>query len=90
MRDAHSLVARLQHDHKVNQDAIGVWFSGSKGFSVEIPAAAFGPKFFGPLRASELAERFGAVAFELAQNLTTVDYSIYSRMRLWRWPGFPH
>ena len=82
LADARSLVQRLHDDHGVSLLGIRVAFSGSKGFSVEVPGSLFGG--FPPARMSELVARFRRVATELTIGLTTTDPSIYTRMRLWR------
>jgi hypothetical protein len=92
LADVRVLVLQvLRHDHGVDPLIVGIWFSGAKGFSVEIPAAAFGLRAFGPFpTTSALAAKQHGAADALAQGLATADWSLYSRGRLWRVPNTLH
>jgi hypothetical protein len=92
LADARVLVLQvLRKDHGVDPRTVGVYFSGAKGFSVEIPAAAFGLRAFGPFpTTSALAAKLHGVADALARGLATTDWSLYSRGRLWRVPNTLH
>jgi putative DNA primase/helicase len=84
-RDAVTLITRLGERFDVPPGAIHVYFSGSKGFALEIPGSLFGG--FGPAPAPQLADRLKALASILGEGLTTLDFEIYQRVRLWRWPN---
>jgi len=86
LADARVLVLEiLGKDHGVDPRTVGVFFSGFKGASVEIPAAAFGLRAFGPFpTTSALAAKQHGAADALARSLATVDWSLYGRGRLWR------
>jgi len=92
LADARVLVLQvLRKDHGVGPRTVGVYFSGAKGLSVEIPAASFGLRAFGPFRTtSALAAKQHAAAVALARYLPTTDWSLYSRGRLWRVPNTLH
>jgi hypothetical protein len=92
LADARVLVLQvLPKDHGVDPRTVGVCFSGAKGFSVEIPAAAFGLGAFGPFSTtSALAAKQHGAADALSRGLATADWSLYSRGRLWRVPNTLH
>lgn len=70
-------------DHGVNPAAVRAWYSGHKGFHIEIPAACFGG--FDP--AENIAGRQKALAYRLLSNIPTWDPAIYDKTRLWRTPN---
>jgi hypothetical protein len=84
-RDAAAFVARLGERFGVPPGALHIAFSGSKGFSIELPGSLFGG--FDPLPAQQLADRLKNLASILAEGLLTIDLKIYERLRLWRWPN---
>lgn len=60
-------------------DAPRIYYSGSKGFHIEVPAACFG----GFLPSSELHRSLKAAATLILQDIT-FDPSVYNKLRLWR------
>lgn len=85
LADARTYVRRLGDRFDVPSNAVCPFFSGNKGFSVEVPSALFGG--FAPGPAPVLARRLGALAGALAEGLPTLDPKIYEPVRLWRWPN---
>ena len=65
--------------------AVRFYFSGSKGFSIELPATLFGG--FEP--SAELPRRLKRAAALLLDGIE-YDGSIYSLLRLWRVPNSRH
>ena len=84
--DAMRIVRTLQARHDVPPAAIRIYFSGGKGFSLEIPGALFGG--FPP--AADLSARFKRLVVDLFGDCSTLDPSIYETVRLWRWPNSRH
>jgi hypothetical protein len=84
--DAMRIVRTLQARHDVPPAAIRIYFSGGKGFSLEIPGALFGG--FAP--AADLSPRFNRLVVDLFGDCLTLDPSIYETVRLWRWPNSRH
>lgn len=77
--DARYLVKYLLQ--YISEDAIRIYFTGEKGFHIEVEAAALG---LGPARQEHKVYRF--IAESLAEELdaTTYDFVIYEPRRLWR------
>jgi hypothetical protein len=84
--DAIRIVRTLEARHDVPPAATRSYFSGNKGFSLEIPGALFGG--FAP--ATDVPERFKRLAPILFAECRTLDTSIYESVRLWRCPNFRH
>ena len=80
LADARAFVRRVGARFDLPPQAVRAWFSGRKGFSLELPAALFGG--FAP--SPETAARLGALVGVLAEGLPTLDGKIYERVRLWR------
>ncbi len=78
--DAIRVVATLEARYDVPASAVRIAFSGSKGFSLEIPGGLFAG--FAP--AVDLPRRFKRLAGELFADCPTRDSSIYESVRLWR------
>jgi hypothetical protein len=66
-------------------DGLRIFFSGSKGFALEIPSALFGG--FEPC--IDLHQRVGRLVAELiaASGVSGVDPDMYTALRLWRSPN---
>lgn len=84
LQDARAFMRRLG-GCGVAANAIHAYFSGSKGFSLEMPGTLFGG--FEPALARELAARFKRLASVSGEGLETLDLSIYEPVRLWRVPN---
>lgn len=85
LADARVLVERICARFDVNADAFRFYFSGNKGFSIEIPGRLFGG--FPILPARDLVDRFEILVGIFAEGLSTVDQKIYDPVRLWRLPN---
>ena len=72
--DAKKLVKKLQ-DNKINNKAIRVFFSGHKGYHVEIHLKEFLSK-----------EQFSSIVDGLAGDLETFDFKIKDHQRIFRYP----
>jgi hypothetical protein len=77
-------LARLDA-HGVELRALRVYFSGGRGFHLEVPHALLGQ--FEP--SPDLPARLKRAAAQLLQNIP-FDSSIYDRLRLWRLPNTRH
>jgi hypothetical protein len=84
-REAIALIERLE-GHGIPGDAIRVWFSGMKGFGLEVDAGWFGGFEPNP----DIASRIKRLAAELAQECATADDAIYEKLRLMRVPNSRH
>lgn len=71
----------------IDQDAIRVYFSGSKGFHVEIEALALGVS-----PSTSLKKVFRRIAETLRDDLElmSLDFSVYDDRRMWRMPNTIH
>ncbi len=67
-------------------ETLRIYFSGMKGVSIEAPADLFGG--FEP--AEDIAARLKRLAIKMTPDATTLDTSIYEKMRLWRVPNTKH
>jgi hypothetical protein len=80
LNDARRAVVGFTTAYDIPPNALGFWFSGHKGISIEIPMVLFGG--FPPGSASAAAlKRLAGMLFE---GHPTVDYDIYDTVRLWR------
>lgn len=78
LRIGRDFINYLQHDFDVEFESLGVYFSGSKGFHIEIPIHLIGkiePSENLPLRFKKFVLSFGNWGF---------DTKIYDKARLWR------
>ncbi|MBA7518613.1 hypothetical protein ES705_10685 [subsurface metagenome] len=69
----------FSQEYDVPMDTIFIWFSGSKGFSVELPISLFGEV----VPTEDLPERLKAFAQSLGDDWA-FDTDIYDINRLWR------
>ncbi len=74
------ILMRLRDDFDVDLKNLKLYFSGAKGFHIEIPSNLFG----GFIPSQRLHEEFKALAKLISEN---VDLSIYDKVRLWRLPN---
>ena len=86
LTETRRLVTHLQ-GKGIPRDAVSVCFSGSKGFSVEVPMCLFG----GCEPNSEVPARLGALVSVLTSDLDgiagVIDWNVYQHLRLWRLPN---
>ena len=81
-KQAILLVNRLQVVYDLCNADTEVYFTGAKGFHIQIPVKVFG----GVTPSKDLAKLFKKTAMEIAAGLE-IDTSIYDMMRLWRLPN---
>ena len=67
-------------------EALGIYWSGMKGISIEVPAILFGG--FEPSVA--VAEERRNLAMAMTPGAQTLDISIYHKVSLWRVPNTRH
>jgi hypothetical protein len=80
--NAINITRCLQMRYGLYNADMDIYFTGAKGFHIQIPAAVFGgfdPSF-------DLAEIFKLLAFEISAGYD-IDGVIYEPMRLWRIPN---
>jgi hypothetical protein len=82
LKDARKLVRMLVSDFDVGAGAVSLYFSGLKGFHVELPGGLFGE--CQPDRETAARLRWVAEALARIASLRTVDFSIYKTVHLWR------
>jgi DNA primase catalytic subunit len=73
--------------HHIPDEIVDVYFSGSKGFHVEVSARALG---VGPHM--DLAKIFRLIAEQIKEELKieTFDFAVYEPRRMWRMPNSRH
>lgn len=81
-RHAIQLIERLQMGYQLYNADIDIYFTGAKGFHIQIPQEVFGG--FNP--SEDLARVFKELALEISAGIET-DMVIYEPMRLWRLPN---
>lgn len=71
----------------VPEAAIRVYFTGKKGFHVEVESVTLG---VGP--SADLANIFRYIAKDIGKqlDLTTLDFQVYDKRRMWRIPNTKH
>jgi AAA domain len=67
-------------------DAVRVYFSGNKGFHVEIPEEPFG----GFRASKDIARKLKSLVMQLGEGAPSLDTDIYDTVRLWRTPNTRH
>jgi len=83
LEDARKTVRRLENLYDVPLDALRIFFSGSKGYAIELPGVLFGG--FEPH--VDLNHVVGYIAERLTGDLAGFDPSIYLKTGLWRLPN---
>ncbi|HEV2092844.1 MAG TPA: DUF3987 domain-containing protein [Rubrobacter sp.] len=82
LRDTREFSSRLVEDYDVPADMLRFYFSGSKGFHVEVPAGCFDD-----IQASVNApQKVKDLALRILDGIET-DAAVYDRNRLWRSPN---
>ena len=86
LKDVRRLTACLDERYRLPDDALLVFFSGSKGFHVGLPTALWLPK------ASETFHRVARAFAEHVAELAglTIDAGVYDRVRAFRAPNSRH
>ncbi len=79
LQTTKAILLHLQTKFDVDIKAVPVYFSGAKGFHIEIPSGLFG---FEP--SPRLHEIFKGISKKLLPEEAVIDYSIYDKVRLWR------
>ena len=79
--ECQHLISLLVDQYEVNPDCLGVFFSGSKGFHIEIPTVLFGDIQASP----NLPYIFKEIPKIL--DIKYHDSTIYNRNALWRFPN---
>lgn len=77
---AKSILSLLKDDFDVDPKNLRIYFSGAKGFHIEIPGKLFG----GFIPSPKPHEGFRALARSISED---ADPAIYDKLRLWRLPN---
>jgi hypothetical protein len=83
---AAQAVRQWEAHYDLPTGALRIFWSGSKGISIEVPGALFGGFEPGP----DIAERLGCLAEAMLDGVETADLGIYNKLRLWRVPNTRH
>lgn len=78
LRICRDFVNNLKYEYDIEPDSLGIFFSGSKGFHIEIPVGLLGdikPSSDLPVKYKRFILSFGSWGF---------DTAIYEKVRLWR------
>ena len=82
IRDTRRLGSRLVNDYGMPPEMIRFYFSGSKGFHVEVPSECFG----GIEASVNAPEKVKNLALRILDGMKT-DTAVYDHNRLWRSPN---
>lgn len=85
--DVLKVIDFFKTDFDLDDEAIRIWFSGSKGFHLTLSPSAFG--VVPMLDLTYVYKRMFAHVAELL-TLPTLDQSVYSKRRMWRVPNTIH
>lgn len=85
--DTLTLIDRLIKEYDVHESEIGVYFSGKKGFAVEILAE--GLDYLSTFDVNNAAI-MRKLCFSVAKGLETLDKTLYNTTRIYRIPGTKH
>ncbi len=77
LNNTRAIIPKLRDDFDIDPKNLRTYFSGAKGFHIEIPGKLFG----GFTPSPKLHEEFRALAKLISEN---VDLAIYDKVRLWR------
>ena len=85
--DVRKVIDFFRDNFDLEDEAIRVWFSGSKGFHVTLA-----PSAFGVVPMLDLSYVYKRLFSHLAEylSLSTLDLSVYSKRRMWRVPNTIH
>lgn len=84
VRDTILTIAYLEEDLGIKKEQMGIYFSGSKGFHIEIPYEVIGLE-----PSKQLAEQYKIIAEVVSRETIykTIDMKIYEKRRLFRLPN---
>jgi len=87
--DVISFIEMIQHEYDITDEQIRVYFSGNKGFHIELPITLFGHNEF------EFAGDINVRCRKTVESLTggsfkTLDLNIYDITRIFRLPNTQH
>lgn len=85
--DVLKVIDFFKTDFDLDDEAIRIWFSGSKGFHVTLS-----PSAFGVVPMLDLTYVYKRMFSHVAELLTlpTLDLTVYSKRRMWRVPNTIH
>lgn len=86
--DAMELIGRLIDNYDVQEDEIAIFFSGKKGFHIEVSTA--GIKNIGDTLHENTPVHIRKICLTIADGLKTLDRGIYNLNRLYRISGTLH
>lgn len=74
LRSITDLMQRIENNFHINPINIGIYFSGNKGFHIEIPS-----RFFGLQPSKDLHRVIEIIAIRMAGNTIEIDKNIYRK-----------
>lgn len=87
LEEARKLVEYLNTELELPKEAVHIWFSGRRGFSITAAERAFG---FTPRPDLTYILKLWASYIKAYLELTTLDIGVYSSRRMWRLPDSKH
>ncbi len=86
---SHAEVKRLYSalSDSIPSDSIRTYFTGSKGFHIEVPASVLGLSISPDL---SKVHRLIAEHYQKSLDLATIDFAVYEPRRMWRMPDSRH
>jgi AAA domain len=86
LEDVRRSLRMWEAKYDLPMDAVRIFFSGNKGFHLEIPE-----ELCGGIRASkDIARNLKTLAAQLREDAQSLDADIYDTVRLWRTPNTRH
>jgi hypothetical protein len=86
LEDVRRSVRIWEAKYDLSREAIRIYFSGGKGFHLELPEQLFDHLHPG----KDIARKLKAVALELREDASSLDTDVYDTVRLWRTPNTRH
>jgi len=81
LKTCHDIIGKFETNYEIPLKSLNIYFSGSKGFHIEVPTILFGD--ISP--AKDLPYRFKKIAMKF--GFSNIDLSIYKSNALWRIPN---
>jgi len=86
-KDSIILIDRLRKDYDIQESEVGVYFSGKKGFAIELLAEGLDYVSVLDPNTPAIVKK---MCFSIAKGLDTLDKTLYTLTRIYRIPGTKH
>lgn len=83
LEDVRSFLERVCIGYDVLIDAVQIWFTGNKGFSVFVKDQSI----LNSPGAVDIPDRIKKICSEIAEGFNSFDHTPYDRCRIWRMPN---